>query len=72
MNYSYQTSLNSQISLQFNRNKEQKADSMENERGLFVQSLFKRVLDNLIFNDKRESLQRGMSKSNIGGRKNKS
>ena len=49
-----------------------KADSMENERGLFVQSLFKRVLENLIFNDKRESLQRGMSTSNIGGRKNKS
>ena len=70
--YSYQPSLNSQISLQFNRNKEQKADSMENERGLFVQSLFKRVLENLIFNDKRESLQRGMSTSNIGGRKNKS
>ena len=30
--YSYQPSLNSQISLRFNRNKEQKADSMANEK----------------------------------------
>ena len=30
-----------------------KDDSIKNERGSFVQSLFKRVLENLIFNDKR-------------------
>ena len=45
--------------------------SLHNDRGIFLQTVFKKVLDGLIYNDKYEHIDEAMSDSNIGGRKNK-
>ena len=42
---------------------------MENQRGIFILTSFKKVVENLIYNDKYEAIDKGMSESNIGGRK---
>ena len=45
--------------------------SLENDRGIFVTSVMKKIIDRLIYNDKYSDIDDGMSDSNIGGRKNK-
>ena len=42
---------------------------MDNQRGIFVISVFKRLLENLIYNDKYEYIDKRMSESNIGARR---
>ena len=39
---------------------------IENERGIFIISVFKKVLENLVFNDLHEDIDNNMSQSNIG------
>ena len=43
--------------------------SLESERGIFTQSVFKKVLDRLIYHDKYPLLDMSMTDSNIGSRK---
>ena len=43
--------------------------SMENQRGVFGLTLLKKVLDNIIFNEYYDKIDKNMSDSNIGGRK---
>ena len=45
--------------------------SLESDRGIFVISVLKRIIDKLIYNDKYEHIDNNMSDSNIGGRRNK-
>ena len=42
---------------------------MNNDRGIFILTTLKKILDNLIYLDKFEELDRNMSDSNIGARK---
>ena len=42
---------------------------LDSDRGIFVTSVLKRVIDGLIYNDKYNDIDAGMSDSNIGGRK---
>ena len=45
--------------------------SLESDRGIFVISVLKRIIDKLIYNDKYEDIDSNMSDSNIGGRRDK-
>ena len=42
---------------------------MNNDRGIFVVSVLRMILDSLIYEDKYTSLDENMSNSNVGGRK---
>ena len=44
---------------------------MENERGIFILTVFRKIYDKLLYNDKYEEIDSNMSDSNIGGRKKK-
>ena len=43
---------------------------MNNDRGIFILSSARKILDKLVYNDKYPHLDKGMSDSNIGSRKN--
>ena len=43
--------------------------SLESDRGIFVTSVLKRAIDGLIYSDKYNDIDSGMSDSNIGGRR---
>ena len=45
--------------------------SLESDRGIFVISVLKRIMDKLIYNDMYDYIDRNMSDSNIGGRRDK-
>ena len=45
--------------------------SLESDRGIFIISVLKRIIDKLIYNDKYEHIDGNMTDSNIGGRRNK-
>jgi hypothetical protein len=42
---------------------------MDNERGIFILSVLRKIFDKLIYNDKYQDIDAGMSDSNIGARK---
>ena len=42
---------------------------LDNDRGIFGQSVFKRIIDKLIYQEKYPLLDKGMTDSNIGARK---
>ena len=44
---------------------------LKNDRGIFVLTIFRKILDRLIYNDKYPSIEEKMSDSNIGARKGK-
>lgn len=44
---------------------------MDNDRGIFILTVFRKIFDKLIYNDKYEDIDTGMSDSNIGARKQK-
>ena len=44
---------------------------MNNERGIFILSVLRKILDKLIYNDKYQDIDLGMSDSNIGARRRK-
>ena len=44
---------------------------MENERGIFILSILRKIFDKLIYNDKYKDIDSGMSDSNIGARREK-
>ena len=44
---------------------------MKNERGIFILTTLKKILDKLIYQEKQDDIDRHMSDSNIGSRKNK-
>ena len=44
---------------------------LENDRGIFSQSVFKKIIDRLIYMEKYPLIDQSMSDSNIGARKNK-
>ena len=44
---------------------------MKNERGIFILTTLKKILDKLIYQEKQDDIDRHMSDSNIGARKNK-
>ena len=50
------------------KNKGSRLD-LENDRGIFILSALKKILDMLIYLDKFESIDKNMSNSNIGARK---
>ena len=43
--------------------------SLDNDRGIFVLSVLKKIIDLMIYNDKYDAIDSNMSDSNIGGRK---
>ena len=43
--------------------------SLESDRGIFVTSVLKRAINGLIYSDKYNDIDKGMSDSNIGGRR---
>ena len=45
--------------------------SLDSDRGIFILSVLRTILDKLIFRDTYENIDEKMSDSNIGGRKNK-
>ena len=45
---------------------------MKNDRGIFILTVLKKILDNLIYQDNFDEIDNRMSDSNIGGRKNRS
>ena len=45
---------------------------MENERGIFILTVLRKIFDKLIFNDKYKDIDAGMSDSDIGSRKRRS
>ena len=45
---------------------------MDGERGIFILSVFRKIFDRLLFNDKYHHIEESMSDSNIGARKNQS
>ena len=45
--------------------------SLENERGIFILSVIRKIIDRMIYNDMFKEIDTNMSDSNIGGRKNK-
>ena len=45
---------------------------MDSERGIFILSVFRKIFDKLIFNDKYSFIEDSMSDSNIGARKSQS
>ena len=44
---------------------------MDNDRGIFILSVLRKILDKLIYNDKIKDIDQGMSDSNIGARKHR-
>ena len=50
------------------KNKGSRLD-MNNDRGIFLITIFKKVLEKLIYNDKFDNIDQNMSNSNIGARK---
>ena len=44
---------------------------LENDRGIFILTVFKKVLDKLIYHDNVENIDKEMSDSNIGARRNR-
>ena len=52
------------------KNKGSKMD-FANDRGIFILSIFRKILDKLLFINLYPSIEKGMSDSNIGARKNK-
>ena len=50
------------------KNKGSRLD-MNNDRGIFILTAFKKILDKLIYNEKHEDIDRHMSDSNLGARK---
>ena len=42
---------------------------LDNDRGIFGQSVFKRIIDKLVYQEKYPLLDKGMTDSNIGARK---
>ena len=44
---------------------------LENNRGIFILTVFRKIYDKLLYNDKYEDIDSNMSDSNIGGRKQK-
>ena len=44
--------------------------SLESDRGILVINILKKIIDQLIYDDKYDDIDRNMSDSNIGGRKN--
>ena len=51
-------------------NKGEKAD-LNNDRGIFNVVKIRSILDKLVYNEKYEVIDKNMSSSNIGGRKNR-
>ena len=45
---------------------------MNNNRGIFILSVLRKILDQLIYNDKYPSIEKNVSDFNIGARKGKS
>ena len=45
--------------------------SLENDRGIFIQTTLRKILDKLIYIDNIEDIDRNMSESNIGARRNR-
>ena len=45
--------------------------SLENERGIFILSVLRKIIDRILYNDMVKDIDTNMSDSNIGGRKNK-
>ena len=52
------------------KNKGSRLD-MDNERGIFILTVLRKILDKLIYNDKYKDIDMGMSDSNIGARRKK-
>ena len=52
------------------KNKGSRLD-LENDRGIFGLSVFRLILEKLIYKDKYQTIDKGMSDSNVGGRKGK-
>ena len=52
------------------KNKGSRAN-LDNERGIFIQTVFKKILEKLIYNDNYSSIDLNMSDSNIGARKSR-
>ena len=50
------------------KNKGSRQD-MENDRGIFILSALKKILDKLIYIDKFENIDKNMSCSNVGARR---
>ena len=44
--------------------------SLENDRGIFVINILKMIIDRMVYEDKYEEIDKGMSDYNIGGRRN--
>ena len=44
---------------------------LENDRGIFILTVFKKVLDKLIYHDDMDNIDENMSDSNIGARRNR-
>ena len=45
--------------------------SIDNDRGIFIQTTLKKILDKLIYAENANSIDQNMSESNIGARKNR-
>ena len=45
--------------------------SLENERGIFILSVLRKIIERILYNDMFKEIDTNMSDSNIGGRKNK-
>ena len=45
--------------------------SLDNDRGIFILCVLKKIIDRMLYNDMYEEIDMNMSDSNIGGRKNK-
>ena len=52
------------------KNKESRLD-LDNDRGIFIITVMKKILDKLIYVDKYDDIDNNMSESNIGARKNR-
>ena len=52
------------------KNRGEKAD-LNNDRGIFNVVKIRSILDKLVYNEKYETIDKNMSSSNIGGRKNR-
>ena len=45
--------------------------SLQNDRGIFLQTILKKIFDGLLYKDKYDHIDKSMSDSNIGARKKK-
>ena len=50
------------------KNKGSRSD-LENDRGIFILTVLRKILDKLLYNDNYDSIDQNMSESNIGARK---